>query len=69
MKAYRRRCTVCNLGHAELLDTAHIILEEIDSPMLQHGIEEMKGRSLTLPRVVAERQGRGSKEGKIGERV
>ncbi|MEH3034812.1 MAG: HNH endonuclease signature motif containing protein [Aeromicrobium erythreum] len=86
MGAYENRCAVCNLGHARLLDAAHIIadsepkgqpvvpnglsmckihhasydsgilgirpddltlhirqdiLEEVDGPMLRHGLQEM----------------------------
>lgn len=98
--AYRGRCTVCNLGHRQLLDAAHIIadgrphgqpvvpngmamckihhaafdscivgirpdltlhvrqdiLEEIDGPMLRHGIQEMHDKKLmVLPAVRAAR--------------
>lgn len=88
--AYDGRCTVCNLGHRELLDAAHIIadgqphgqpvvpngmamckihhaafderilgvrpdftlhirqdiLDEIDGPMLRHGLQDMHNRKL-----------------------
>lgn len=88
--AYEGRCSVCNLGHGELLDAAHIIadgrpngqpvvpngmamckihhaafdnkilgvrpdlslhirqdiLDEIDGPMLRHGIQEMHNQKL-----------------------
>ena len=95
MKAYKRRCTICRLGHERLLDAAHIIpdshqaglattqnglslckihhaafdanilgidpdlmvhvrediLQEIDGPMLQHGIKDMHGEKLgVIPR-------------------
>lgn len=93
LDAYRRRCTICRLGHEELLDAAHIIpdatggeaivtnglalckihhaaydsnilgvrpdyvtevrtdiLEEIDGPMLRHGLQEVHGRAIQLPR-------------------
>lgn len=94
VSAYRNRCTVCSLGHRELLDGAHIledrdergrpeianglalckihhgaydanilgitpdygiviredILEEQDGPMLRHGLQEMHGQSITVPR-------------------
>ncbi|MGH4002302.1 MAG: HNH endonuclease [Pseudonocardiaceae bacterium] len=98
--AYDGRCTVCNLGHSNLLDAAHIIadtkpngqpvvpngmamckihhaafdskilgirpdltlhirqdiLNEIDGPMLQHGLKEMHNRALMkLPTVKAAR--------------
>lgn len=87
---YADRCTVCNLGHGELLDAAHIIadgkpsgepvvpngmamckihhaafdaeilgvrpdlslhvrqdvLDEIDGPMLRHGLQDMHNRKL-----------------------
>lgn len=94
LRAYRTRCTVCSLGHAELLDAAHIVsdrgggepvipngfamckihhaafdadilgvrpgaelvaevrrdvLEEVDGPMLQHGIQGVHGRRLVVP--------------------
>ncbi len=99
MRAYRTRCSVCALGHSELLDAAHIVpdsdeagiasvrnglamckihhaafdahilgvrpdkvveirkdlLEEIDGPMLQHGLKERHGqRLMALPRSKAE---------------
>lgn len=94
LRAYRRRCSICCLGHERLLDAAHIIpdaeggsattsngltlckihhaafdanilgidpelvvhvredvLEEVDGPMLQHGIKEMHGQRLrVIPR-------------------
>ncbi len=93
LRAYRERCSVCALHHAELLDAAHIIpdsqggrpvvtnglsmckihhaafdhellgirpdlvvevrpdvLAERDGPMLRHGIQELHGRSLLIPR-------------------
>lgn len=96
MLAYESRCAVCNLGHAQLLDAAHIIadgqpngepvvpnglamckihhaafdskilgirpddlslhirqdiLDEVDGPMLRHGLQDMHGRKLMkLPR-------------------
>ena len=94
INAYREICTVCSLGHRELLDAAHIIedrdelglaeipnglclcrihhgaydtnilgvtpdykieirrdvLEEIDGPMLKHGLQEMNGHTIHLPR-------------------
>ena len=97
MLAYESRCAVCNLGHAQLLDAAHIIadgqpngepvvpnglamckihhaafdskimgirpddlslhirqdiLDEVDGPMLRHGLQDMHGRRLMkLPSV------------------
>jgi putative restriction endonuclease len=94
LTAYKTRCAMCNLGHQELLDAAHIIpdaeggrptvtnglslckihhaafdnrvlginpdgyrvavrqdiLEEVDGPMLLHGIQEMDGAQIYLPR-------------------
>ena len=93
LRAYRQRCTMCELKHVELLDAAHIVsdaeggepvvpnglalckihhaafdhqiiglrpdyvievredvLDEIDGPMLRHGLQEMHGRSIVLPR-------------------
>jgi putative restriction endonuclease len=93
IRAYDRRCTVCLLKHADLLDAAHIIgdredggdpvvtnglslckihhaaydrqllgispdyvveinsdlMQEVDGPMLRHGLQEMNGRRLELP--------------------
>lgn len=93
--AYRTRCAVCHLRHAELLEAAHIlrdthpeghpiipngvslcklhhaaydqnilgidpdyhihiqgkILAEHDGPMLKHGIQEMDGMVIQVPRV------------------
>jgi putative restriction endonuclease len=93
LRAYAKRCTVCLLRHADLLDAAHIIgdrddggdpvitnglslckihhaaydrqllgissdyvvainhelMDEIDGPMLRHGLQEMNGRRLELP--------------------
>jgi putative restriction endonuclease len=90
LRAYEDRCAVCNLGHRELLDGAHIVpdaedlgiasvvngmalckihhaafdshilgvspdhivhirpdlLDEVDGPMLQHGLKELHGKSL-----------------------
>lgn len=96
MLAYGRRCTICALRHADLLDAAHIIedgrpggepvvpnglalckihhaaydrsilgisadltvhvnravLEEVDGPMLKHGLQEFHGSKLrVLPRL------------------
>lgn len=94
LRAYQGRCTVCRLGHADLLEAAHIIgdrhqggepvipnglslckihhaaydrnllgitgdgeirinerlLEEIDGPMLQHGLKDMHRQSINPPR-------------------
>jgi len=95
MRAYGIRCAVCALGHAELLDAAHIVpdrheagiasvrnglslckihhaaydngilgirpdlvvqiradlLDEIDGPMLRHGLQDRHGQKLmTIPR-------------------
>lgn len=94
IKAYERRCAICRLNHAELLDAAHIIpdadvggtasipngmalckihhaaydrnflgidadyrvhideelLAEIDGPMLQHGLKEMHGTKIDVPK-------------------
>lgn len=93
LSAYDRRCAICRLNHADLLDAAHIIpdaeeggaaavpnglslckihhaaydrnllgidadykvhidealLEEIDGPMLQHGLKEMHMTEITTP--------------------
>jgi putative restriction endonuclease len=93
LNAYDRRCAICRLNHADLLDAAHIIpdadeggaasvpnglslckihhaaydrnllgidpdyrvhidkdlLIEIDGPMLQHGLKEMHGVTITIP--------------------
>jgi putative restriction endonuclease len=93
IQAYARRCAICELQHAELLDASHIIedtsegglpvvsnglslckihhaaydrdllgispdrvvhlnrdlLEEIDGPMLRHGLQEMHGRRISIP--------------------
>jgi putative restriction endonuclease len=38
--------------------TVHInkaLLEEVDGPMLKHGLQEMHGRAILLPRRIAER--------------
>jgi putative restriction endonuclease len=94
VEAYKCRCSVCTLGHWQLLDAAHIlpdreerglaeipngmalcrihhaafdanilgvdpdlkvhiredVLEERDGPMLRHGLQEMHGRLITIPR-------------------
>lgn len=94
LRAYESRCALCRLGHAPLLDAAHIlpdhhqrgepivpngltmckihhaaydanimgirpdrvvevredILTEIDGPMLRHGLQEMHGSVIFLPR-------------------
>ncbi|WP_309082272.1 HNH endonuclease [Zhihengliuella sp.] len=100
LRAYEDRCAVCNLGHRQLLDAAHIVpdsdergvasvvnglalckihhaafdsfimgispdyvvhirpdlLEEIDGPMLQHGLKGLHGSNLMkLPRARGER--------------
>jgi putative restriction endonuclease len=99
LQAYESRCAVCRLGHADLLDAAHIIrdadegglpvvpnglalckihhaaydrniigvspdlvidvrqdiLAEVDGPMLKHGIQEMAGVRITVPRQRAAR--------------
>lgn len=103
IRAYKVRCAVCNLGHAQLLDAAHIIpdadehgiaavtnglalckihhaafdshilgitpdyiveirqdlLEEIDGPMLEHGLKQRhKQKLMMLPSVQKERPDR-----------
>jgi putative restriction endonuclease len=94
LRAYESRCALCRLGHAPLLDAAHIlpdrhprgdpivpnglalckihhaaydvdilgirpdhvaevrhdILAEIDGPMLRHGLQEMHGARIFVPR-------------------
>ena len=94
LRAYGTRCALCRLGHAPLLDAAHIvpdglergdpvvpnglalckihhaaydvniigvrpdyivevrrdILDEIDGPMLRHGLQEMHGTAIHAPR-------------------
>lgn len=100
MRAYDGRCAVCNLGHAQLLDAAHIVpdsheegiasvqnglalckihhsaydhgivgitpdltvevradlLDEIDGPMLRHGLQERHGQPLmAVPRLRRDR--------------
>ncbi len=96
--AYGCKCTVCRLGHAQLLDAAHIIpdtdargvpivqnglslckihhaaydtdilsispdytvhisrrvLEERDGPMLKHGLQELDGGRIILPKRTAD---------------
>jgi len=92
LTAYRTRCAVCRLRHAELLDAAHIVphseggqavvpnglsmckihhaafdanilgvrpdlvleiredvLDEVDGPMLRHGLQEMHGSTILVP--------------------
>lgn len=95
LRAYDSRCALCRLGHAPLLDAAHIlpdhhergepvvpnglamckihhaaydaniigirpdrivevredVLTEIDGPMLRHGLQEMHGSAIFLPRL------------------
>ena len=98
LDAYRTRCTLCRLGHRELLDAAHIIpdaeggasvvtnglamckihhaaydadiigirpdhvaevradvLAESDGPMLEHGLKELQGTTIHVPRSPAKR--------------
>jgi len=100
LRAYENRCAVCNLGHAVLLDAAHIVpdseeggiasvvnglalckihhaafdasilgirpdlivqirpdlLQEIDGPMLEHGLKALHGKPLMkIPSIRAER--------------
>ena len=94
LTAYQSRCAICRLGHAQLLDAAHIIpdgkphgdpvvpnglamckihhaafdhnilgvrpdltvhirqdiLDEIDGPMLRHGLQGMHNHAVTAPR-------------------
>ncbi len=109
LTAYENRCTVCSLGHPQLLDAAHIVpdkdpngiasvvnglsmykihhaafdgyflgirpdyvveirndlLEEIDGPMLKHGLQELHGRQLmTIPKSRRERPSRDHLEEK-----
>lgn len=102
LQAYERRCAVCRLRHASLLDASHIlsdnhelgqpvvpnglalckihhaafdqniigispdlvvairrdILEEVDGPMLRHGLQEMQGTTITVPTARAARPDR-----------
>ena len=99
LNAYATACAVCHIGHAQLLDAAHIIsdskpngdpvvpngialckihhaaydrnlmgirpdyqvainselLNEVDGPMLKHGLQEMHGSHIRLPRRAAAR--------------
>lgn len=110
--AYDRRCAVCNLGHVDLLDAAHIIadgqphgqpvtpnglamckihhaafdagilgvrpdlslhvrqdiLDEIDGPMLRHGLQEMHNqRLMKVPSVRASHPDRSRLEERYAE--
>lgn len=111
LKAYGERCAICRLGHATLLDAAHIladghplgepivpnglglckihhsafdanilgvdpdarvhirseILAEVDGPMLKHGLQEVHGSRLVLPRRVADRPKRDFLEERFEE--
>jgi putative restriction endonuclease len=102
LRAYGTRCAMCRLGHAPLLDAAHIlpdahergdpivpnglalckihhaaydadilgvrpdyvvevrrdILDEIDGPMLRHGLQEMHGATINAPHSPGERPDR-----------
>lgn len=102
LRAYRSRCTVCDLGQTALLDAAHIlpdrhpngepvvsnglamcklhhaaydadilgirpnhvveirpdVLTEPGGPMLRHGLQEMQGARITLPRLAQNRPDR-----------
>lgn len=102
LSAYERRCAICRLNHADLLDAAHIIpdadeggsasvpnglslckihhaaydrnllgidpdykvhidaalLEEIDGPMLQHGLKAMHLTEITTPSAIANKPDR-----------
>lgn len=102
LSAYDRRCAICRLNHADLLDAAHIIpdadeggtasvpnglslckihhaaydrnllgidpdykvhidqalLEEIDGPMLQHGLKDMHLTEITTPTTKANKPDR-----------
>ncbi len=105
LDAYRRRCTLCRLGHRELLDAAHIIpdaeggasvvtnglamckihhaaydadiigirpdhvtevradvLAESDGPMLEHGLKELQGTTIHVPRSAIKRPARSALE-------
>lgn len=99
MLAYRQKCCVCSLAHAELLDAAHILadaygggdpvlsnglslckihhaaydrnlmgidprgaihingelLQEVDGPMLRHGLQEMHLQTIRTPMKSSER--------------
>jgi putative restriction endonuclease len=98
LNAYDRRCAICRLNHADLLDAAHIspdadeggtasvpnglslckihhaaydrnllgidpdyrvhidgdLLVEIDGPMSQHGLKDMHGITITIPKPKAQ---------------
>lgn len=102
LSAYQRRCAMCRLGHAPLLDAAHIIpdhdelgrpevpnglalckihhgaydsnilgidpdllvhvrediLQEVDGPMLEHGLKGMAGKQIHVPRITEQRPNR-----------
>ena len=106
LAAYESRCALCRLGHAGLLDAAHIVpdtepdghplvsnglslckihhaaydqnflgirpdfkvevklklLDEVDGPMLQHGIKAMHGAQIVLPRAKVNRPDPGMLE-------
>lgn len=105
LAAYGTKCTLCRLGHRELLDAAHIVpdsdggasvvtngmsmckihhaaydsdiigirpdhvaevkddvLVEIDGPMLRHGLQELHGATITVPRFHGKRPSRDALE-------
>jgi putative restriction endonuclease len=63
LAAYREHCAICRLRHHELLEAAHIIadrdslgepvrvdvLNEIDGPMLKHGLQGFHEAALLVP--------------------
>lgn len=111
LRAYAERCTICRLGHVDLLDAAHIlrdrhpkgepvvpnglglckihhsafdsnilgidpdvrvhirhdILLERDGPMLKHGLQELHGGKLILPRNISDRPNPGFLEERFAE--
>jgi putative restriction endonuclease len=44
LRAYESRCAVCNLGHSELLDAAHIVADRLDEgiPSVRNGLAMCK---------------------------
>ena len=64
LDAYASRCILCRLRHRELLDAAHIVsyaevrddvFREEGGPMLRHGLHEVHGVRIHLPRSPAMR--------------
>ena len=61
LMAYERACAICRRRHVDLLDAVEVrpdVLVEVDGPMLRHGIQDVHGWTIELPKRAVDRPDR-----------